>query len=245
MNLRQLTSIISLLIGLVGSSYSIAHAQDGVISELNYFEGAIHYSFSVNGSLAADMEELNNINLMTWYIKEGDYIVQLYATPKAPEPFDPENPKITINQSFPTTRLYIADSDRTYLIDTRNERYFLTDGYKGYNDTLVPVAVSNRDSVKILGIWCHGYKYFHNGETVWVYINPKYRVNTSYFQGKRRAKANFLVQGLNGCIPLKIVRKNADRTIENHATKIIPSKFSLDQFRIPANYKRFKRDYRR
>jgi hypothetical protein len=245
MNFRHLTLIFSLLIGLVGSSYSIANAQDGVISDLNYFEGAIHYSFSVNGSIGADLQELNNINLMTWFIKDGDYIVQLYATPKAPEPFDPENPRITINQTFPTTRLYIADSDRTFIIDTRNERYFLTDGYTGYNDTTIPVAVSNKDSVKILGMWCYGYKYNYKGETVWVYINPKYRVNTSYFQGKKQAKANFLVKGLNGCIPLKIVRKNADRTIENHATKIIPSKFSVDQFRIPPNYKRFSRDYRR
>ena len=226
---------------------NLVHAQDnGVISEIKYFEGAIHYKFSVSGKDAGSIYENNSIDLMTLFVKDGDYIVQLYGVPKAKEPFDPEhNPRIDMTQIFATTRLYIADSDRTFIVDAKNERYFLNDPVDVQQDTTIPVAVSNGDSVKILGIWCYGYKYVKKKETVIMYINPQYRVNTSFFKDKKNARINFLTKGLNGCIPLKIIRKNGDRTIENHATKIIPQKFSTEQFRIPRKFKRYHRDSRR
>jgi len=216
----------------------------GVVSDISYFEGAIHYKFSITGKNAQQIKEVNSIDLMTLFIKDGDYIVQLYSVPETPKPFDPENPKVEIPKTvLPSTRLYIADSDRTYLIDEANSRYFLNDGHKP--DTTKTEAVATGDSVKILNIWCFEYKAKKGDETIWFYISPKYKVNTGFFREKKNANANFLAPGLGGCIPLKIVRRNKDRTIENRATKLIPQKFDKEQFRIPPKFKKQKFDTRR
>lgn len=218
--------------------------QGEIVSDVNYFEGAMHFKFSITGKNATQIKETNSIDLMTMFLKDGDFIIQLYAVPESPKPFDPENPKIEIPKVvLPTTRLYIADSDKTYLIDEANKRYFLNDGYKP--DTSKSVAVATGDSVKILSNWCYEYKAKKGNETVWFYITQKYRVNTGFFRDKQNCNANFLVPGLKGCIPLKIVRRSKDRTIEVHATKIIPQKFQTEQFRIPEKFKKQKFDTRR
>lgn len=82
-------------------------------------------------------------------------------------------------------------------------------------------------------------------EEITYYVSPKYRVNTQLFAGKKRAQAFFLNEGLYGAIPLKMIRKQEDLTIEVTAVKVQPMRLDPESMKIPKGYEILGYDYRR
>lgn len=231
-----------------------AFAQPGIIvpGATNFFEGNITYSFETTGEIAQTLEYINNIKFMTFIVKDGNFIIHLYGKledmqPRAPG-YDPENPipdlEAKLKQVFPTTRLFCADSNRTYVIDGKNNRAFRKDSYEP-GESEIPFAVPLGDSLKIAGFMCYGYKVQKAGEEIIHYVTPKIRVNMKFYGGKSKARHAFMTHGLDGCIPLKTVRKNKERVLTVTATKVTAQKLQIEQFTIPKEFKILNRDYRR
>ena len=220
---------------------------DQILSDLNYFEGNISYRFRVSGDMAADLRSVNSIEFMELHIKDNNYLIHLYGPqPQPPAPFDPMNPKLELpKQVLPTTYLFIADSNHTYIIDAANERYFVDNIYTLKRQKEPPEAVPTGDSMLVAKVLCYAYKVVKPDEEITYYISPKIRVNLARFKELDGAKANFLTKGLNGCIPLRTVRKTKDYTVVIECTKITPRKYDQSQFALPAHFERIRMDYRR
>jgi hypothetical protein len=203
------------------------------------FEGAITWNFTVRGEMREHLRMVNPINTMTMHIRNGDYIIHLYANAQARADAD------AFAEPFPTTRLFIADSNRTYTIDVANSRAFSGDMYEK-PDSVPPVAVFTGDSMLIQGHWCYAYRVIKPDDKITYYITPKIHVELGYYANATEATASFLTQGLRGCIPLLTIRENARRTIEIRAVSINPQRYEEAMFRIPRQFHVTKmRDYRR
>lgn len=99
-----------------------------------YFEGQLVYSFETEGELGQALYQTNPIDRMMWAIRQGDYIVHTFssATASGKDPLTqqdlpaglPADADIPLMRAFPRTRLYIADSGQTFVVDAENQRYF-------------------------------------------------------------------------------------------------------------------------
>ncbi|MCS6904697.1 MAG: hypothetical protein RML72_06285 [Bacteroidia bacterium] len=243
--------ILVVLVQIFQKGYAqTGEAISNIPSKEPAFCGFIDYEFKVEGEIAEDLAVLNDIRYMTLIIREGDFIVQLYGDNVGLEDhsnfFDPYNPiPPKIRQVFPTTRIFLSDSNHMYIVDAANKRVFRNESYK-VDDDEIPTAVPLGDSIKILNVMCYGYKAKkRNGEEIIFYISPKYRVDLSFFPPHTTARAAFLTKGLNGCIPLKTIRKNSERKIEIVATRIQRKNFKKEEFTIPKSFKILGYDYRR
>jgi hypothetical protein len=226
---------------------------DDVLRAKGYFEGTINYKFTVDGSWAEYIKEQNAIEFMSFSIKDGNFLVHLYGPDHRSEPrntqidedfFLPDG-GIRKPQIFPTTRVFLADSNRMYVVDVKNERVFKREIYDPPVGQ-IPEAKPIGDSLKICGYMCYGYKVVKNDETITYYVSPKVRANLGFYPLETtRATASFLTRGLNGCIPLKTIRTNKHRTISITATQVIPRKLDKAQFAIPPGFKIMGYDYRR
>lgn len=203
------------------------------------FTGAITWSFTVRGEMGEHLRMVNPINTMTMHIRNGDYIIHLYGTAQAQQDAD------VFAQPFPTTRLFIADSNRMYTIDVANSRAFSGDMYEK-PDSIPPTAVYTGDSMQIMGQWCYAYQVIKPDDKITYYISPKYHVELGFYAEATNCTANFLTNGLRGCIPLLTIRENARRTIEIRAVNINPQPYDQAMFRLPPQFRITKmRDYRR
>lgn len=242
---------IAFLIGLGFTKKS--NAQPGVIvpGATNFFEGTITYAFTVDGEIGKAMEYINDIKFMTFVIKDGNYVIHLYGKQGSNDQvrdWNYENPVETadarLKQVFPTTRLFNSDSNLTYIIDAKNARAFRKDNYDP-GEQEIPTATPTGDSLKILNVMCYAYKVQKGEEEIIHYVSPKYRVNMRYYGHQSRSRHAFMTHGLDGCIPLKTIRKNKERTITVTASKITAQKLTAEQFAIPPKFKILNRDYRR
>ncbi|MCS7072922.1 MAG: hypothetical protein NZ108_00485 [Bacteroidia bacterium] len=199
------------------------------LGETKYFEGVIVYRVELDGRDAQALLDANPNNQMELHLKDGDYIIKL------------------LGGAFPSVRLFIGDSNRTYILDAANKRAFKKDRSKFIKnkDKVIPTAVPNGDSVKVAGVMCYGYKVEKPHETIIHYISPKYRANVALYANKKRADISFLTKGLDGCIPLKSIIKTPTLTTTVSATKIVPQKYETLMFRIPKTYQIRPYDYRR
>lgn len=200
-----------------------------------WFEGSLTYEVTFKGTSAADYDLLKPNTKMDMHIRNGDFIVQMYGG------------------AFPKTLLYINDSNRVFLVDMANKRIFRRERFRR-RQADAPKAVPTGDSVQLAGVWCKGYTFFVAADaktrraatTTTLYASPKYRVNMSYFDGdKDRSQAYFLVDGLDGMIPLKIVVKTDELETTSLAYKVTPRALPAANFRLPEGFDRANVDYRR
>lgn len=238
---------VGLLVLLTCLPFQVRAQPDQILSELNYFEGAIYYKFKVSGEASSELRSVNAIEFMELHIKDNNYLIHLYGSPpQPPAPFDPMNPKVELpKQVLPTTHLFLADSNHTYIIDASNERYFVDNAYTLKRQKEVPEAVRTGDSMLVAKVLCYAYRVSKPDEEITYFISPKIRVNLARFKDLDGAKANFLTKGLNGCIPLRTVRKTPTYTVVIECTKVVPKKYDRSLFQLPAQFERIRMDYRR
>jgi len=222
----------------MGGLNTSANAQPGAFGAGDYFEGTVTYSFRMEGQNAEALRLINPINTMTFHIKDGNYIVHLYGEERPgelPPEFEP----------FTTTRLFLADSNETYMIDARNKRVFTKEKYVDESRPERPEAYPTGDSLTIAGYMCYGYRVSTPEETITHFITPKVRVNLGFYANKDEATASFLTEGLNGSIPLMTVRESRTRSITVKCTRVMPRKLTDEQFAIPEGFAIEGYDYRR
>jgi hypothetical protein len=216
---------LSYILGIIFLfSLSSSHAQE-TFGVQEYFEGTITYTIRYWG----EDEEFFRANgvptKMTIHLKDGNYIIHQY------------------DAQFPTTRLYIADSDKTYLLDLKNNRAFTKE--KVSHPSTPPTAYPINDSTIVLGEMCYAYRVEKENERITYYVSNRYVVNTAFFARKKHAYAFFLTKGLNGRIPLKIIREWNRNVIETTAVSIKKQKFDPIQFTLPPGIKLYGYDWRR
>ncbi len=206
--------------GLISYVYS-----QGTYATDEYFEGSITYVVEYEGAMA-DFWRNNEVpTSMTIHIKDGSYIIHLY------------------NSRFPTTMLYVNDSDQTYILDLAQRRAFTKSKIK--IEDKPPKAVPTGDTLTVAGYFCKGYKVTKKDETILYFVSDAIRVNLEYFKGKRNAKAFFLTEGLDGRIPLKMIRKFNRSTVITTAVKINRRKYKAVQFTLPPDITILGYDFRR
>lgn len=203
-----------------------AWAQTGALKLEKPFEGRISYEISYTGPIAELMETAEPPKKMDMLFKDGDFIIHTYGG------------------GFPKTLLYINDSNRTYVLDMKKNEAYRGEKYKRrFKQPLK--ATPTGDSLKILKHWCYGYKVQRPGNpkrkidpaTITLYITGKYRVNLDFFKDRTRSQAYFLLDGLQGCIPLKIVIQEPKLTTENTAVLVQGGKYQTENFRLPQGIK--------
>ena len=189
------------------------------------FEGLISYKIKTRGPKAEALRENDPPTEMQLYIQGNRYLIN------------------EASSSFAVSRLYDPDTDWTYVLDPKNKRAFKYEKYRRKAENVPAHYIG--DSIQILGQWCYGFRVQKPNEEVIYYVSPKYRVNTQLFAGKKRAQAFFLNEGLYGAIPLKMIRKQEDLTIEVTAVKVQPMRLDPASMRIPKGYEVLGYDYRR
>lgn len=224
--------VFSFFIGFIKSyTQDIERTVDGTGKE-NFFEGLIKYNIDITGIKGVPSKESQAFlekkpcRNMDMFFKDADFVINLY------------------NGEFPTTRLFIADSNRTYTLDVVNKRAFRFEQYEPESST-PPTAIETGNKLVVAGIECKEYKVEKPGRTIIYYVSDKYRVNHKLFKGKTKAQAAFLTKGLEGRIPLKTIQKTNNLQITTTATKIEPKKLQKEQFRIPNGWKMSGLDLRR
>jgi len=189
------------------------------------FEGVIYYKVRARGPAAETLKENNPPTEMHLYIQNNRFLIN------------------ETGGSFPISRLYDPDSDWMYVLDPPNKRAFKYEKYRKKARNYP--ATYTGDSLQILGIWCYAFVVKKPDEEITYYVSPKYRVDISLFAGKKRAQAFFLNEGLYGAIPLKMVRKQKDLTIEVTAYSVKAMRLDPASLKIPKNYQILGYDYRR
>jgi hypothetical protein len=182
-----------------------------------YFEGTIKYTIEYDGK-AADALMLNKpVTRMDMHFKDNNFIIHTYEG------------------QLPKTRLYIADSSEMYILDLSNNVAYRRDRLEDTSKVISPPhAKFTGDTAVVAGMKCLVYKVSKPKEVTLYYVHDSIRINTALFKDKKDAQMNFLTHGLDGRIPLKTVRKTPEITITTSAVQVLPRKFKIDQFRIPA-----------
>ncbi len=194
-----------------------------------YFEGTISYEVQLTGA-DADFIKANEPNTkMDLHLKKGNYIVNL------------------MGGKYPKTFLFIADSNREYLVDASKQSAYR---HSTYSDRINeqqeenPVAKPTGKQVKVNGVLCDIYLLKQLDTYFAYYVNDEYRVDESYFPDSSNSNASFLVKGLEGRIPLKTIKKQQRLTVTTTCTAIKPREFDPREFMIPPDFRIFNRDYR-
>jgi hypothetical protein len=219
---RQLGIAILMTFVLAGG----LRAQTGALKLEKPFEGRVSYDVSYTGPLAETIEITEPPKKMDMLFKDGDFIIHTYGG------------------AFPKTLLYINDSNRTYVLDMKKGEAYRGEKYKRRFKKPLK-ATPTGDSLKILKHWCYGYKVERPGNaklkipaaTITLYITGKYRVNLDYFKDRTRSQAYFLLGGVQGCIPLKVIIKEPTLTTENTAVLVQQAKYQTENFRLPQGIK--------
>lgn len=199
----------------------------GAYEEADFFEGTLTYSFSVKGPLGEQLQKTNPISRMTMHLKEGNFIIHLYGEQnQGASEFRPD--------AFESTRLFIADSNEMYTIDTRNKRAFKGEKYTP-DESEPPSAEFSGDSMRIQGYWCYSYVVKKPDETITYFCSPKIRANTAFF-AQTDARANFLTKGLRGMIPLMTIRQSRERIIKIKCVQVARRELGMSNFRIPPGF---------
>ncbi len=193
------------------------------------FEGTVKYSVRITGKSAQDYLKNEPPNGIIMHIKEDNFIVKLTGG--------------RIARTF----LFIGDSNHTYVVDIPGRRYFQrtyyedTSGYK-------PVAAPTGKTVKVKGYDCQEYKVSRKDrkEISLYYVCDDFRVDTTLYSGLDGAKADFLVPGLGGRIPLMKVIKTPDMITSVELSYIREESFFPESFLIPEGFtNKRKRDPRK
>lgn len=193
------------------------------------FEGTVSYNVRVTGKDAQDYLVNTPPTGITMHVKEDNFIVKLTGG--------------RIARTF----LFIGDSNHTYIVDIPNKRYFRRT-YFADTTGYVPVAKPTGKTLKVKGYPCQEYqvKRRDRKEIDLFYINPDFKVDTTLYSDMDGAKADFLVPGLGGHIPLMKVIKTPTLVTSIELGAIKPDDFPIEAFRIPYGFSsKRKRDPRK
>lgn len=200
-----------------------------------YFEGTLEYKVSVDGAEKQAILDNQPNNLMMMHVKKGNYIVNLAGG------------------MYPKTFMFLADSSYEYSMDMKNKRAFRVSTFNHYKPMWMrPPAVETDKSEKITlkvgkvsqTVDCKIYEVKTDTSFTQIWVSDKFVANTSYYKEEKRAQANFLIQGLEGKIPLKTVKKEKGLITTITIATITPRKFEDNQFTIPADFDILRRDRR-
>jgi len=198
-------------------------------SDAQSFEGTVSYNVRVSGKDAKEYLVNNPPTGITMHVKEDNFIVKLTGG--------------RIARTF----LFVGDSNHTYIVDIPNKRYFRRTYFADTTD-YVPIAKPTGKTVDVKGYSCQEYqaKRTDRKEIDLYYIHPDYKVDTSLYTDMDGAKADFLVPGLGGHIPLMKVIKTPNLVTSVELGAIKEDEFPLQAFRIPRGFSsKRKRDPRK
>lgn len=210
----------------------LSFGQASTQTALKSFEGTITYRITYDGADRENVEVNDPPTQLTMFIRVPDFILH------------------TRGGRFSKSLLYINDSNRVYSIDAANNRAFRGERFRVRRRP--PTAVATGDSAKILGRMCYAYRYTtpqtkrEVARTTTLWITPTLRVDVSQFRADSRAQAYFLVQGIGGCIPMRIQVDEPELTTITEATAVRAQQFRPIEFTLPKGIEIFKgTDYRR
>jgi len=194
-----------------------------------YFEGTLSFEVEMTGA-QADFYKTNEPNTqIDMHIREGDYIVNL------------------MGGKYPKTFMFLADSNREYIVDVSQQAAYRYSPFSDrifHDSTETPVAKPTQKQATINDVICDIYLVKMPDTYFAYYVNDAYRVDTSLYPPNSNTKASFLIEGLDGRIPLQTIKKQRGITVKTTCTAIKPREFDPDQFKIPSNFKIQARDYR-
>lgn len=220
---RFMKKYLILFSALIFSIFTFA--QDSLQNK--FFEGLFEYKVEIAGVEKILLEENQPNTQMAMRVKDNNYVVNL------------------IGGMYPKTFMFIADSNFEYSIDVANKRAYRTSAYSTYSpmSKRPPVKPTGKKEV-IMGIECEMYEHHTDSTLSQFWVSDKYKVDLSLFAKKKRAQANFLVPGLGGRIPLKMVKREKTITSTTTVTKIKPMSLRSEQFTIPIDFEVKQRDLR-
>ncbi len=189
------------------------------------FEGSINYNISLTGDDAEFLLQNNPAKKMTFHLKDDNFIVHLYEA------------------RIPRTFLFIGDSNHTYVVDAAESVYYLRDYYRDTTG-FIPKAKLIKETAEVRGIACKVYQAKFPDMIVEYYVTPLYVADTSLYAVLNEAKADFLIPGLGGMIPMKKIIREKGITTTLEMTSIVPAELGIENFRIPRSFVRKKRDHR-
>ncbi|MEZ4686133.1 MAG: DUF4412 domain-containing protein [Bacteroidia bacterium] len=193
------------------------------------FSGTLQYTVEMKGPVAEQIMLNEPNNELEMHIFKGNYIVNLKGG------------------RYPKTFLYINKNDHEYSVDAAAGVVYKYNPHEDINretEKEKPVARPIDKQEEVNGYMCEVYGIKKDGATIFFFVNDKFRVDTTLYDGKVQAKPNFLVPGLGGLIPLKTIKKQDGLTVTTTCTKIEEREFDPSQFQIPEGYEVRNRDYR-
>lgn len=228
---KQVFSIFFLFFSFI----SMAWGQTPPPAAPAFFEGSLEYKVGIEGEAKDMILENQPNNLMTLHLKDGNYMVSLDGG------------------MYPKTFMFLADSSYEYSIDMKNKRAFRVSTFNHYKPMWMrppATATAKSDKIKVkVGkaeqvIDCQIFEVKTDSSYTQLWVSDKYVANTSFYKDQKRAQANFLIQGLEGKIPLKIVKKEKGLITTITISIISPRKFDPKQFTIPDDFSILRRDRR-
>jgi Domain of unknown function (DUF4412) len=225
---------VFLIFFLFCAVFSVASAQTTPDTPA-FFEGSLEYKVGIEGEAKDMILENKPNNLMTLHLKDGNYMVSLDGG------------------MYPKTFMFLADSSYEYSIDMKNKRAFRVSTFNHYKPMWMrppATATGKLDKIKVkVGkveqvVDCQVFEIKTDSSYTQLWVSDKYVANTSFYKEQKRAQANFLIQGLEGKIPLKIVKKEKGLITTITISIISPRKFDPKQFTIPDDFSILRRDRR-
>ncbi len=193
-----------------------------------YFEGTISYEVELKGPQAPIIQENEPNTQMQMHIKGASYITVLKGG------------------RYPKTFIFVADSNREYSVNYESKMAYR---FSAYSDRVKeqkarPKAVATGQLAMVNEIECEVFKVKTEDSYFLYFVNEAYRVNLALYPEKIRARPFFLIDGLEGRIPLKVIKKQRGLTVTQLAKTIKPKIFDEAQFKIPSNFTVKNRDLR-
>ncbi|RMG22762.1 MAG: hypothetical protein D6730_15810 [Bacteroidetes bacterium] len=209
-------------------AFALVCGQWSAAQEIPFFEGTLTYKVSLAGPQAEVIMQNEPNTQMQMHIKGGNYITLLKGG------------------RYPKTFMFLADSNREYSVNFSEKIAYQ---YSAFTDRIRreksrPTAVNTGKTALVNGVECQVYMAKTEDTQFLYFVNDGYRVNTSLFPPKIRARPFFLVPGLEGRIPLKVIKKQRGLTVTQEVEKIDRQEFDPEQFMIPPDFEVRKRDYR-
>ena len=196
----------------------------------NFFEGTISYKVSFSGSESPFIEANKPNTQLDMHLKGANYIITLKGG------------------QYPKTFLFIADSNREYLVEASKGTAYKFSKFSDriYHEELdeEPIAKGIGKKSEVNGVLCDIYLMKLPDTHFAYYVNDDYQVDLSAFPDNCNSNASFLVNGLEGRIPLKTIKKQKGLTVTTTFEKIKAQDFDPKQFKIPSSFKVLNRDYR-
>ncbi len=224
--MKTLKSILSLVL----FSLMAMHLNFAQEAEVAPFEGSITYEVKFTGPNADNLRTNEANNELEIHMKGGNYIINLKGG------------------RYPKTFMYVNQKDIEYSVNVAEKKAFKysahTDINRETHQQEPPVAEYADKTAEVNGILCDVYHMRKDKDYFTFFVSNQYQVDLADYEGKKRAKPFFLVNGLDGRIPLKIIRKTPDLTVMTTIKNITSREFSMEQFELPADFEISNRDYR-